>query len=290
MIIQRLCDLSGEMAAGVIELLYGAQITGKQSREDIRNFVAGRCFDDGRFMLAAIDNDRVLATGGAVVAEASRGEIFITAMAAAPGAESALNDILKQIIADIALFPDCVVKLGIGGKTKVPADFPGAFGFSPAYSLLQMKFAGTPPAAKSSAHIELTPLSADNIDEYVSTTNAGFAGTPNAATIQADDARQMLDNKALRCGLIRTGNHTIGCYELKLDGSDGWIESVSLLPASRGKGNGGAAVVRLIEMLRQLGSTAVKLSVIDANEKAYVLYQRLGFAVDHVLSRWYVKK
>lgn len=138
MIIQRLCDLSGAMAAGVIELLYGAQITGKQSREDIRNFVAGRCFDDGRFMLAAVDNDRVLATGGAVVAEASRGEIFITAMAAAPGAESALNDILKQIIADIAVFPDCVVKLGIGGKTKVPADFPGAFGFCHAYSLLQM--------------------------------------------------------------------------------------------------------------------------------------------------------
>jgi len=106
----------------------------------------------------------------------------------------------------------------------------------------------------------------------------------------ADDARQMLDNEALRCGLIRTGNHTIGCYELKLDGSDGWIESVSLLPASRGKGNGGAAVVRLIEMLRQLGSATVKLSVIDANEKAYRLYQRLGFAVEQVLSRWYVKK
>lgn len=290
MIVQRLCDLSEKTATDVVELLYGAQITGKQSREDIRNFVTGRYFDTGRFMLAAVDDDRVLATGGAVVAETSRGEIFITAMAAAPGAESALNDILRQILADIAVFPGCLVKLGIGGETKVPAGFPGAFGFSQAYSLLQMKFTGKLPVAKSAAQIELSPLSPDNIDEYVSTTNAGFAGTPNAATIQADDARQMLDNETLRCGLIRTDNHTIGCYELKLDGSDGWIESVSLLPASRGKGNGGAAVVRLIEMLRQLGSATVKLSVIDANEKAYRLYQRLGFAIDRVLSRWYVKK
>lgn len=42
MMIQKLCDMNGHMAAGVVELLFGAQTTGKQSRDDIRNFVAGQ--------------------------------------------------------------------------------------------------------------------------------------------------------------------------------------------------------------------------------------------------------
>jgi len=94
----------------------------------------------------------------------------------------------------------------------------------------------------------------------------------------------------LRCGLISADNCTVGSYELKLDGSDGWIESVCLLPASRGHGYGCAAVASLIEMLRQLGCETVKLSVIDANQKAHRLYERMGFVVYRVLSRWYEKK
>jgi len=50
MIFARLSEIGSESIAGAVELLFGAQITGKQSREDIRNFIAGRCFDDGRFM------------------------------------------------------------------------------------------------------------------------------------------------------------------------------------------------------------------------------------------------
>jgi len=43
-------------------------------------------------------------------------------------------------------------------------------------------------------------------------------------------------------------------------------------------------------MLRQLGCETVKLSVIDANQKAHRLYERMGFVVYLVLSRWYEKK
>lgn len=289
MIFARLSEIGSESLAGAVELLFGAQITGKQSREDIRNFIAGRCFENGRFMRVAVENGRVVATGGAVVVEVERGEIFITAMAVVSGFEEALKDILRQILADIAVFPDCVVKLGVGGQMKVPEDFPGSFGFSLAYSLLQMRFDGGLPAEQDISPVELTGLTPENIEEYVSVTNAGFAGTHNAGTIQPDDARQILNNKSLRCGLIKSDNQSVGSYELKLDGADGWIESVCLLPASRGQGIGCAAVARLIEMLRKLGSDTIKLSVIDANEKAHRLYQRIGFRVDKVLSRWYVK-
>lgn len=210
-------------------------------------------------------------------------------MVSAPGAELLLNDILRQILAEIAVFPDCAVKLGIGGETQVPANFPGNFGFNYAYSLLLMRFDDVLSDEKPSASIELVPLTAENLDEYVLATNDGFAGTLNVATIQVDDARRLLENRVMRCGLIRSNNSTVGSYELKLEGSDGWIESVCLIPASRGQGYGCAAVVRLIEMLRQLGCETVKLSVIDANKKAYRLYERMGFTVYQVLSRWYSK-
>jgi len=289
MIIQRLCEISEQAAAGAVELLFGAQITGKQSREDIRNFIAGRCFDDGRFMRVAVENGRVVATGGAVVAEVHQGQIFITAMAAAPGSEAALNDILRQILADITVFPGCAVKLGIGGEMKVPDDFPGSFGFSPSYSLLQMKFNGRLPVEEELQNVDLVPLGSENISEYVVVTNAGFAGTPNAGTIDTADAQRLLENQACYCGLIKHKTSTVGCYELKLNGSEGWIESVSLLPASRGQGLGRATVARLICQLHQLGSQSVKLTVIDANENAYSLYKSMAFTIDLVLSRWYVK-
>jgi ribosomal protein S18 acetylase RimI-like enzyme len=289
MIIKKLCEMSGEMVTGAVELLYGSQITGNQSRDDIKNFICGRCFDNGRFMLAAVEDGRVVATGGAVVAEIDRHEIFITALAAASSFEAILDEVVRALLSDIAEFSGCRLKLGVKGDLNVPAGFPESFGFCHAYSLLQMRFAAEQPAEEDSAHIELPALSPENIDEYVSVTNAGFDGTPNVSTIDAADAKRLLANEAFRCGLIRTDNRTVGCYELKLDSSAGWIESVCLLPASRGHGLGRAAVAKLIRMLHQLGYETVKLSVIDINEKAYSLYQRMGFSVDRVLSRWYVK-
>jgi len=49
-------------------------------------------------------------------------------------------------------------------------------------------------------------------------------------------------------------------------------------------------VARLIYSLHQLGCETVKLTVVDSNAKAYRLYQRMGFRVDHVLARWFVKE
>jgi len=43
MIIQRRCAVSDKLATWVVELLYGSQITGKQSHGDIKQFVKGRC-------------------------------------------------------------------------------------------------------------------------------------------------------------------------------------------------------------------------------------------------------
>ncbi len=121
MIIQRPCDMSGELVAAAVELLHGSQITGNQSREDIKEFIGGRFFGNGRFMRVAVEDGRVVATGGAVIAEVERGEIFITALTAASGFEKILNDIVSQILTDIAGFPDCLVRLGVKGDLSVPA-------------------------------------------------------------------------------------------------------------------------------------------------------------------------
>ncbi len=121
MILARLSEINPERAAEAVELLHGSQITGNQSREDIKEFIGGRFFDNGRFMRVAIDDGRVVATGGAVVAEVERREIFITAMSAASGFETLLTDMVKQIMTDIAEFPDCLVRLGVKGDLSVPA-------------------------------------------------------------------------------------------------------------------------------------------------------------------------
>lgn len=290
MILARLSEINPERAAEAVELLFGSQITGNQSRDDIKEFISGRFFDNGRFMRVAIDDGRVVATGGAVVAEVERREIFITALTAATGFETLLTDMVRQIMADIAEFPDCLLRLGVKGDLIVPPGFPDSFGFRPSYSLLQMRFAGELPSESDLAHVELISLKTENLDEFVSVSNAGFAGTPNGATLKASDAQRMLANQALRCGLVKFDGQITGSYELKLNAPDGWIESVCLLPAWHGRGLGRAAVARLIYSLHQLGCETVKLTVVDSNAKAYRLYQRMGFRVDHVLARWFVKE
>lgn len=285
--IIKLKELSEAVLKNIVELLFNNQVSGSQTREEIQDFITGRCFDFGRFFFAAIEGKKVLATIGAVIAEVARKEIFVTALTCVEGQEHIFSDLLRTMLSELACFKEVKIKFGIRDGQKVGQGFPENLGFRKEYSLLSMKYEGKRPSENSLAQIELKALGIDNIDEYVRVTNQSFLNTSNAASIDEEDAKKMMGNEKLICGLIYDQGVAKGSYELKLSGEDGWIESIGILPEWQGKGLGRAFVEKLIYRLQKEEARAVRLTVIDINSRAYNLYKRMDFKVVRNLSDWY---
>ncbi|PKL47051.1 MAG: hypothetical protein CVV42_14245 [Candidatus Riflebacteria bacterium HGW-Riflebacteria-2] len=284
----KLQSLPEENVLQVIELLFNSQVTGSQNREEIREFITGRYFDSGRYFLVNLQEDRVLATVGAVIAEAENKEIFVTAMSCSDGHEECIEPMTRQLLNDLTSFGNCSIKLGVRDGQKVPQGFPESLGFTRSYSLLRMIFAGSLPDTDAQKSVELCHLKPENLKHFVEVTNSSFAGTPNAASLDIDDATRLLNRDDMICGLFKHQNEIKGSFELKLVESVGWIDSIGILPQYRGKGLGKAFVAKLILKLNEGGFSKVKLSVISNNEKAYGLYKKMGFEVERCLSDWYV--
>ncbi|EKD81554.1 MAG: GCN5-related N-acetyltransferase [uncultured bacterium] len=287
--IKSLKELNAEKIKEVVGLLFKSQVSGSQSCEEIHQFITGRFFDAGRYLLVATENDRILATIGAIVAEVERKEIFISALTCEQGYEDCIEPMLQSLLPELSVFGNCTIKLGIKDGQKVPVGFPDKQGFRKSYSLLQMIFAGNLPSEESLANIDLQGLCAANIDQFVTVSNAAFINTANAANITGDDARRLLNTPELFCGLIVHQNIVKGSFELKLVSTTGWIESVGLLPRWQSKGLGSPVVAKLIYRLRHEAARDIKLSVISNNEKAYKLYCKMGFKIDRTLSDWYCR-
>lgn len=77
-------------------------------------------------------------------------------------------------------------------------------------------------------------------------------------------------------GVIGYGIGTFG-YDLEFAGSDAFITELFVQPSFRGRGTGRALLDKLIRRLGERGAKAVHLMVRPENERARMLYERLGF-------------
>lgn len=276
----------------VVDFLYSSQVTGSQAHKDIKNFITGRAFDSGKFFLVSYEEDKVVATVGAVIAEVPRGEIYITALNFLNGCESEIEASLNQLMIDVGQFENCRIKLGIRDGQAISSDLLKKNGLEKIYSLVKMAFAGELIPEACLSEIRLETISEGNLRSFVNTSNNSFKGTLNAANMDEIDAGKILQEEAAAglCGLIFHQEILKGSYELKLVEEDGWIEAVGILPEYQGQGLGKLFVQKLIYRLKEAGAQNVFLNVIDANERAFKLYQKMNFKIERKLSDWYEKK
>lgn len=73
--------------------------------------------------------------------------------------------------------------------------------------------------------------------------------------------------------------YALGALEAR-DGAAGWVLSVAVLPAARGRGLGEALTGACVAALEVAGADVVRLTVAPDNTSALRLYRRLGFAVE----------
>jgi ribosomal protein S18 acetylase RimI-like enzyme len=84
---------------------------------------------------------------------------------------------------------------------------------------------------------------------------------------------------------IRDGK-PVGLANLAIRGEDGWIGGVGVVGAARRSGIGETLMRAVQDEGRKRGLRRVWLEVIEANEQAFHLYEKLGYAVTRELEVW----
>jgi ribosomal protein S18 acetylase RimI-like enzyme len=72
--------------------------------------------------------------------------------------------------------------------------------------------------------------------------------------------------------------HIIGYVNPVVDGREGWIGGVGVIPSARGKGVGKMLMTAAEDFCREKGVSEVSLEVIEGNLRAQRLYEKLGYS------------
>jgi GNAT superfamily N-acetyltransferase len=86
--------------------------------------------------------------------------------------------------------------------------------------------------------------------------------------------------------LARADGEPVGLALLGLRGRASWCGGVGVVPAARGTGLGERLMRALLDSARALGASRMQLEVIDRNEPARALYEKLGFEHVRDLEVW----
>ena len=137
--------------------------------------------------------------------------------------------------------------------------------------------------------LDLRPASAFSLDDLAALFNAGYADYFVPFHVDAPALRAMneafdVDADASRVAL-RDGE-PVGLANLALRGTEAWIGGVGVVPQARRSGVGEALMLTLHDEARARGVETVWLEVIEQNEAAFRLYEKLGYEVTREVEVW----
>ena len=103
-----------------------------------------------------------------------------------------------------------------------------------------------------------------------------------------NDPHLAIDRKlAVNDGLFfvaLSGSSVVGTILAGYDGHRGWLYSLAVAPAFRGRGIGTQLVQHAEAALAHLGCLKINLQILPANEAITAFYTRLGYAVEPRIS------
>ncbi|MBC7340486.1 MAG: GNAT family N-acetyltransferase [Firmicutes bacterium] len=271
--------------------------------------------------------ERVVGCLGVVTREAaSQGVVYLAGLYLEPGQAGLFGELLEAALGLVREVPHRVVKLGIPERHRDLVGEAERAGFRLVYRALEMRYAGqsaaasvldrpetegSPPAgpaaegprpvrpgaewapggpheAGSAARLRFEQVDRSRLVHFLDVHNAAFSATPNGATFDEEQAREVF-RESLGTDLLQVGyagGKPVCVVELAVKGDEGEILGLGVLPEEWGRGYGREGLARAMETLIRHGVQKICLTVIDANRRAVNLYLRNGFVVDRILSTW----
>lgn len=227
---------------------------------------------------------------GAVVREAPvRGEVFMTAVAFDPGHEAGFDLLLERCLALIPDIPNLVVRMGISPRHPHLEDVVSRNGFELDYDGLIM--ARDPGLLSLPADGDwcIETVVEENREAYRHVLDDAFRHSPNGASISEEQVAELMAeiSHADLLGLALLDGEPAAAYELCLLEETGWIESIAVARPMQGKGIGKRIVASAMERLQGYDVNRIKLLVMSSNVNAVKLYEKCGFTIESITSRWW---
>ena len=137
--------------------------------------------------------------------------------------------------------------------------------------------------------VSLVPASALDRADLAAAFTAGYEGYPFPIQLDVVALERMLatlqvDLDASRAAL--DGNRPVGVALLAVRGREGWVGGMGVAADRRREGIGEALLRALLAAARERGLSRVRLEVLEGNEPARRLYERLGFRHLRLLDVW----
>lgn len=139
---------------------------------------------------------------------------------------------------------------------------------------------------RPAGNLVLEPLTRPEGGLWLRLYNESFFAVPNSATYGDEELEQILTDQYC-CGFALEGGKRVGIYELGYKKEFPEIGSIGLSDEVRGQGLGRELLLAVMDLAAGQGYPRCWLQVSTANTAAYALYQRVGFTLDRVLSKWY---
>jgi ribosomal protein S18 acetylase RimI-like enzyme len=128
--------------------------------------------------------------------------------------------------------------------------------------------------------VKLVPASTLSLPELTALFNAGYEGYP--ASVRFDEpafGRHLSRNDVdLDVSRVAVTDAAAAFALIARRGSDAWVAGMGSVPAARRRGLGERTLTAALQAAALAGTTTVWLEVLDENQAARALYDKLGFA------------
>jgi GNAT superfamily N-acetyltransferase len=137
--------------------------------------------------------------------------------------------------------------------------------------------------------LELRPAASLDTAELAALFTAAYEGYVLPMQIGEEQLRFMVDAFDIwldASQIAALDGRDVGLANLAVRDDDAWVGGVGVIPSARRKGIGEALMHALHDQARTLGVRRVWLEVIEENESAFRLYEKLGYAVTRNVEVW----
>ena len=272
--------------------------------ETMQQSMMGTWFDQGRNLLTLwAGGHSVIGTIGVITKDAQvRSEIFMTSLYVAPahtpeGLPRLLQEAYGVAQSAAGVSPATVVRLGVRPETDYLQPHLVRAGFVVAYRVLEMTLPLTAPEAAPRCAapvpppgaVRFEPITAANVDDYVTVHNAAFLGSPNGAMTDAAEVGPELAAadfpEQYQVGYV-AGSPAVTLV-ITVKDHTGNLDLLAVAPDFQGRGLGKVGLHRALDTLWKHGVTEVRLQVVETNTRAVDLYVQGGFTYDRTFATWF---